>query len=291
MVLGVTLGDGLELAFELACGLPSSQMWVSREEPSQFMLDPELKEEQLDVVEGGGRHAAAQRKNASAWLRDGDGKRVEYPVELRTAESVLSQLQDSHRYPLLSVLRQELLSWRFYHHFRTDVEAPLRQPQVGIQTPVLGPDGRDLAAALETIREIGDLAGLEEAIDRAFPGSRLVVESPGARFQVALTMPGISRPLMGTELSDGTLRYLCLLAALMSPRPPSLLALNEPETSLHPDLLPALAALIADASRRSQVLVTTHSEALARGIADLTGTAPVLLEKVDGRTRVVEEVR
>ena len=76
-------------------------------------------------------------------------------------------------------------------------------------------------------------------------------------------VPGVHRPLDGGELSDGTLRYLCLLvAALLSPRPAPLLVLNEPETSLHPDLFRPLGELILDAATRSQLLVTTHAEPL-----------------------------
>ena len=73
---------------------------------------------------------------------------------------------------------------------------------------------------------------------------------------------GLLRPLKAAELSDGTLRYLLWIAALLSPRPPALMVLNEPETSLHPDLLPALARLIARAARDTQVVVVTHAPAL-----------------------------
>ena len=99
----------------------------------------------------------------------------------------------------------------------------------------------------------------------------------------------LKRPLDARELSDGTLRYLCLLAALLSPRPPPLLALNEPETSLHPDLLKPLGQLLADAAQRSQLWVTTHSEVLAKELTRLTGAIPVRLQKVDGATRVTDD--
>ena len=81
--------------------------------------------------------------------------------------------------------------------------------------------------------------------------------------------------------------WLCpALFKLLSPRPPALLALNEPETSIHPDLYPALARLLVRASERSQLWVTTHSEALARFTRELTGSKPIRLEKIDGETRV-----
>ena len=90
-------------------------------------------------------------------------------------------------------------------------------------------------------------------------------------------------------MSDGTLHYLCLLAALLSPRPPTLLALNEPEASVHPDLIGPLAKLIVRASEGSQVWITTHSQSLAEAIRLETGIPPIRLEKLEGETRVVND--
>ena len=287
VIIGATLDD---FSYELACGLPQvgSLMWEGHHKPSRFTLDPRVKRETATFLQGKRSTPLLERDNATAWLRDGDGARVTYPMALRDAESVLSQLQDPQRYPVVASLSAELRSWRFYHHFRTDLHAPLRHPQVGIQTPVLSPDGTDLAAALQTIREIGDGEALDEEVERAFPGARLEIDvrADEARFAVQLAMPGIQRPLRAAELSDGTLRYLCLLAALLSPRPPTFLALNEPETSLHPDLIEPLAHLVARAAQSSQICLTTHAESLAATIAALTGRPAVHLSKVDGETRV-----
>ncbi|HLM42793.1 MAG TPA: AAA family ATPase, partial [Myxococcaceae bacterium] len=94
----------------------------------------------------------------------------------------------------------------------------------------------------------------------------------------------LNRPLETAELSDGTLRYLCLLAALLSPRTPPFLALNEPETSLHPSLLPALGRLISTASRKGQVFVTTHARELAAELEAHAGATVLPLEKAAGAT-------
>jgi predicted ATPase len=276
--LGVTVGV---LGYELACGLPEIN-----DLPSSFSLDPLVKEETVTFLDARSRVALLERGKSGVQARDIEGRRNDFPLALSRSESVLAQLAEPHRYPQLSLLRETLLGWRFYHQFRTDEHAPLRQPQVGVFTPVLGHDGRDLAAALQTIREIGDADGLFRAVRQALDGAELVIEADRARFHVLLQVPGIRRPLEARELSDGTLRYLCLLAALLSPRPPALLALNEPETSLHPDLLPPLARLIVDASRTTQLWITTHSRALADGIEQLSGVAPIVLEKVDGETRI-----
>jgi predicted ATPase len=94
------------------------------------------------------------------------------------------------------------------------------------------------------------------------------------------------RPLTAAELSDGTLRYLLWVAALLSPRPAELTVLNEPEASLHPELLPALAALIARASEVSQILVVTHAAALVNALQDQAEPALLQLAKQDGQTVV-----
>lgn len=97
---------------------------------------------------------------------------------------------------------------------------------------------------------------------------------------------GLLRPLKAAELSDGTLRYLLLVAALLSPRPPTLMILNEPETSLHPDLLPPLARLIEQAASRSQVVVVSHAAALVSALEADADCAQIVLEKDLGETVV-----
>jgi predicted ATPase len=174
--------------------------------------------------------------------------------------------------PEVVAVRERLRSWRFYDQLRTDAHAPARAPQVGTRTPVLAHDGADLAAALETVRDLGRGDELDDAVSRAFPGARLEVRADDGRFAIAFHQHGLLRPLTGAELSDGTLRYLFLVAALLSPRPPALLVLNEPETSLHPDLLPALGALVHAAARETQVVVVTHAGALVDALRDATAS-------------------
>ncbi|WP_035917471.1 AAA family ATPase [Knoellia sinensis] len=184
-------------------------------------------------------------------------------TSLRPWESMLTELADPDRAPELLQVRRLIQGWRFYDGFRADAAAPARQAHVGTRTPVLADDGADLAAALQTIRENGR-SGLDAAIADAFQGATLDIPVSDGRFDVHLHQPGMLRPLAAAELSDGTLRYLCLVAALLTVDPPPLMVLNEPETSLHPDLLPPLARLIRTAAERSQVMVVSHSEALAR---------------------------
>src|SRR5262249_34059099 len=168
-------------------------------------------------------------------------------------------------------------------------EAPPRLPQIGTHTPILSNNGADVAAALQTIREIGDPTALDNAVADAFPGSSISVTSIEGRFEIVMTQYGLLRALKAAELSDGTIRYLLWIAALLTPRPPGLLVLNEPETSLHPDLLPALGRLISSAAERSQVLVVTHAAGLIRTLEKQRGCNSVTLEKEFGETKIKGE--
>jgi predicted ATPase len=283
MTLGIKTDT---FSYELICGLPKQ----SSGEKSAFSLDPEVKEERVWMdAPHGLKVTFFERSPKGAWILDNDERLADYSGELLPTESVLSQLREPHLYPELSSLRTEMSRWRFYHHFRTDAESPLRHPQVGVRTPVLAHDGRDLAAALQTINEVGQSQDLHEAIRQAFPGASLEIEhdEDNGMFAVLLRMPGLRRPLRARELSDGTLRYLCLLAALLSPHPPSLLALNEPETSLHPDLLEPLAKQLVNAAKYSQLWVVTHSQRLAELVEKFSGEAPISLEIAGGETRVM----
>jgi predicted ATPase len=281
MILGVKTDS---FSYEMSCGLVKA----NKESPSAFRLDPEIKEECVWMEDRkAGRLTFFERGPSGTWVRDGVGKRASYSGELVASEGVFSQLREPHLYPELSALRAEMGNWRFYHHFRTDKDSPLRKPQIGVQTPVLSHDGSDLAAALQTILEVGDAEQLRESVASAFPGATLIIETSKAGFSVLLQMPGLKRPLGPSELSDGTLRYLCLLAALLSPRPPALLALNEPETSLHPDLLDGLARIITQASKNAQLWITTHSPRLAEFIERHSREPNIKLELVDGETRLV----
>ena len=271
-------GDDFGYAIDL--GLPSPSK-------SAFGLDPEIKTE--CVWAGPILRPATLLVERRAWVvrtRNGEGEWDTLSYQLATFDSMMSQFADPRNAPEMLMLREQIRSWRFYDHFRTDVDAPARLPQVGTHTPVLSNDGSDLAAALQTIMEIGNPALLDEAVADAFPGSSISVLNLEGRFEIAMHQHGLLRPLKAAELSDGTLRYLLWIAALLTPRPPGLLVLNEPETSLHPDLLPALGRLIASAAARSQVLVVTHAPKLIGVLEEHSECNCVRLEKEFGETRI-----
>jgi predicted ATPase len=256
-------------------------------EGSAFGRDPEVKRECVwaaPVL----RPASllVDRRGPAVRIRRADGQWDVIGKHVSTFESMLSVMADPERAPELLRLREEVRSWRFYDHFRADADAPARQVQLGTRTPVLAHDGRDLAAALQTIIEIGDPKALDRAVEDAFPGARIGIDHKDGRFALEFTQHGLLRSLSAAELSDGTLRYLLWIAALLTPRPPALMILNEPETSLHPDLLPALARLISEAAKQTQVWVVSHASRLIAALKQDPHCTTVNLVKDLGETAV-----
>ena len=256
---------------------------------SMFSADPQIKVESLWVGQVlRPRNEIANRKGPGVRLRGKDGGWSQAFTDLSPFDSMMTHAADPGEAVELLRLRETMRNWRFYDHFRTDRDAPARHPQIGTYTPVLASDGSDLAAAIQTIVEVGFVEDLSNAVDDAFPGSEIYVSGDNGYFELEMQQKGLLRPLKASELSDGTLRYLLLMAALLSPRPPAFMVLNEPEMSLHPDLLPALGRLIAKASERSQILVVSHSHELVDALTAAKPTHRVVLEKVLGETEIAD---
>ncbi len=256
-----------------------------------FRLDPEIKAEAIWYgPQLRPSTLLTDRKGPMVRIREDDGSWKTIDHRLQPYDSMLAELGMPEQAPEVMAVRAELRSWRFYDHFCTDPLAPARASHIGTRTPVLSADGADLAAALQTIVESGGGDKLAEVIDHAFPGSAVRVENRFGRFELDFQQPGLLRPLASAELSDGTLRYLLLVAALLTPRPPALFVFNEPETSLHPELLGPLAALIQIAATDTQTIVVTHSAALVEGLdAGSSGNEVQIFElcKELGETRIV----
>ncbi len=254
--------------------------------PSQ--LDPEIKRECIWAgVKFRPASLLVDRRGPAVSVRTADGEWSVASSKMPTFDSMLTRIADPQRAPEVLTVRETIRAWRFYDHFRVDAEAPIRSPQLGTRTPTLANDGRDLGPALQTIREIGDVEALDRTIQDAFPGSVLAIEHSEGRFSIGLKQPGMLRALNAAELSDGTLRFLLWAAALLTPRPPPLMVLNEPETSLHPDLLPALARLIVEASKQSQLWVVSHSARLIAALEETGSCNSLRLTKDMGETQIV----
>jgi predicted ATPase len=167
---------GEEMSYAIDLGLPAPSS-------SAFAKDPEIKREWI-WAGSQPRPASLLIDRRGALVRSREGRQWEVLTQsLAAFDSLLAQLADPQRAPEVLALREEIRSWRFYDSFRADAEAPARQSQIGTLTPVLSHDGRDLAAALQTIREIGDRVALDAAVEDAFraPGCRSARRTAGSR--------------------------------------------------------------------------------------------------------------
>lgn len=267
-------------SIELGVPIPTSAL---------FAHDPDIKVECLWTGETIRRnHVFAERRGPLVRIRDDSGAWRDVITKLHPFDSMMTHGADPRDALELLVVREQMREWRFYDHLRTDRDAPARRPQVGTYTPVLSGDGADVASAVRTIGSIGDGAALQEAVSDAFPGSSLSISDNDGYYELTVRQHGLLRPLKAAELSDGTLRYLLLVAALLSPRPPPLMVLNEPETSLHADLLPALARLIAKAAENCQLVVVTHAAPLVAALGAQPNATRISLEKNFGETSALD---
>ncbi|KUI00854.1 AAA family ATPase [Mycobacterium sp. IS-3022] len=259
---------------------------------SLFGRDPEIKREVVfagPVMRSSSTLVRRTREYVEASAESGRGF-DKLSQSLPPYRSVLAEFAHPGAHPELAAVRDRLRNWRFYDGFRVDAAAPSRQRTVGTRTPVLSDDGSDLAAAIQTILEAG-FDDLQRAIADAFDGAAVSVAVHDGLFDLQLQQRGMLRPLRAAELSDGTLRFLLWAAALLSPQPPSLMVLNEPETSLHPELVRPLASLIRAATGGTQVVVVTHSKALLEhldtvAVGDGGDAVEISLYKDLGETRV-----
>ncbi|QOZ23257.1 AAA family ATPase [Bradyrhizobium sp. CCBAU 51753] len=232
-----------------------------------FSGEPMIKSESIEATHGKRKVLLMERTNSVVRVRGESGAWREHRDAVLPSETALAGFLDGRECPEVELIRNAMQSWRFYHDFRSDPASPIRKPCLAITTPALSADGSDLAAALATLSLIReDTADLQNAIEDAFPGAELRAWEDNGRCEFDLRLADMPRPFKAHELSDGTLKYICLLAVFMGYRLPPFIALNEPETSLHPSLLGPLARLIAKASRRADIWIVTHSEPLMEAL-------------------------
>lgn len=228
---------------------------------SAFSRDPEIKREFVftgPVVRPSSTLIQRTRPVVEARSESGRGFDA-VSRSLPPHRSVLAEFAGG--LPELAAVRDTLRNWRFYDGFRVDDAAPARLPQIGTRTPILADNGSDLAAAVQTIIETGNDT-FHRVVANAFDDATVSVAVNDGIFDIQVRQPGMLRPLRAAEISDGTLRFILWSAALLSPQPPALMVLNEPETSLHPDLIAPLATLITAAAGQTQIVVITHSPTL-----------------------------
>ncbi len=214
-------------------------------------------------------------------------KKREVPLTgIKSDQSILSQLKEPVQYPELTFLGYGLQGIRIYREWSFGRNTPPRLPQkADLPNQFLEEDGRNLGMVLNRLR--GDPKAktkLLTALRKLYDGVEdFDVHVEAGSVQVFLQEGNVTMP--ATRLSDGTLRYLCLLAILCHPSPPELVCLEEPELGLHPDILPGLADLLREASERCQLIVTTHSDTLVDALTD-TPESIVICEKENGQTKL-----
>lgn len=274
------LGSDADLAMTYRIELGFPQRGVA----AAFALEAQVKAERLTLGTGRRPTLLMEREGPALWARDSEGNRQFLDNTLLASETALSNLRGAH--PEIDAVRHAMSNWRFFHGFRTDRDSPLRRPAPAVTAPLLAPDGANLAAVFATLAFVReDRIDLDQAVEAAFPGAELVLEPPSGHATFGMRFPETPRRVFAAhELSDGTLQFLALMGALLSYRLPPFVALNEPEASLHPGLLPVLARVIARAAERSQIWVVTHSQPLADAIAEHTGCVPRQVVRRNGET-------
>ena len=263
-------------------------------DPFSFLpLDLEEKIEEVERAEQGEDRPESylERKGGKVTLsyRDGIGGRKQRqlpPIDIILDQSILSQLKDPYQYPELTFLGLDLARIRLYREWSFGRNTPPRLPQkADLPNQFLAEDGRNLGMVLNRLRQE------PKAKDRFLTALRKLyhgivdfnVHIEAGSVQVFLQEGNITIP--ATRLSDGTLRYLALLAILCHPTPPPLVCLEEPELGLHPDILPGFADLLREASERCQLIVTTHSDTLVDALTE-TPESIVVCEKENGQTKL-----
>lgn len=203
---------------------------------------------------------------------------------VNTELSILAQRRDPEQYPEFTHLADFYDNIRIYREWAFGRTTVLREPQMAEgRRDRLEEDFSNLGVFLNGLQVVPKakaaiLDGLKDLYEGVSDFGTLL---DGRTVQVFFSEGDFSIP--ATRLSDGTLHYLCLLAILCDPNPPPLICIEEPELGLHPDILPKLADLLVQASQRTQLIVTTHSDVLVDAMTEHP-EAVVVCEKRERQT-------
>ena len=184
-------------------------------------------------------------------------------------QSILSQRKDPEQYPELSYLGNKFADIGLYRNWQTGRDSLSRKAQqTDLPEHPLLEDGGNLGLVLNNLQyQLGSREIIEKLKLFYDAAEELSIKIYGGTVQIFIRETGLIQPIPATRLSDGTLRYLFLIALLLDPTPPPLICIEEPEIGLHPDILPAIAEMLIEASQRTQLIVTTHSDALVSALS------------------------
>jgi predicted ATPase len=253
------------------------------EEEQRFKIQEEhVKKAYLDA--GDNRPAFYYRLKDGRGVINVQGRRL-LGKNIELTSSILAQRKDPDRYPELTCLGDSFSKIRLYREWTFGRYATPRLPQkVDMPNDSLEPDAKNLAMVLNRLRcDFSAKKKLLNALHALYDGiGDFDVKLEGGTALAFLQEGQYIIP--ATQLSDGTLRYLCLLAILCHPEPPPLICIEEPELGLHPDVLPTLANLLKDAAERTQLIVTTHSDVLVDALTDQPEAVVVAEREAAGTT-------
>ncbi len=208
--------------------------------------------------------------------------------DVKPEQSILSQRRDPDSYPELTYLAETFERMRFYREWNLGCSTPSRLPQqADLPQDSLLEDASNLGLVLNGL--LNQPPVKRQILDRLrafYPSVEDIITTINSgTVQIFFHEEGLHHPVPATRLSDGSLRYLCLIAVLCHPEPPPVVCIEEPEIGLHPDVIPEVAALLIEASSRSQIFVTTHSDILVDALTS-TPEAVIVCEKSNGATQL-----
>ena len=285
---GGTTGGIAQIEVVLPYG-PNRQLRYTlafREENHRFRVNAE--ELGLEIIDSGTSDTYVTTHGTRARVvfvdleSDNDALRW-WAKDIRSDQSILEQVGGPN-FPQLTYTAEQFERVRLFREWSFGRRAPARLPQkADLPNDFLMENGANLGLILNRLRREPESKNrFRKALRDLYAGVEefdVIIE--GGTVQVFLQEGNITMP--ATRLSDGTLRHLCLLAILCHPKPPPLVCIEEPELGLHPDILPGLAELLREASRRCQLIVTTHSDILVDALTD-TPESVVVCEKENGQT-------
>ncbi|MEA5595007.1 AAA family ATPase [Rivularia sp. UHCC 0363] len=190
------------------------------------------------------------------------------PGWINPQQSILSQRKDPYLYPEISYLGNKFANICLYRESHIGRYSKLRNLQkTDLPENPLLEDGSNLGLFLNHLQyQLGNREIIEKLRKFYDIAEELIVKISGGTVQIYIREEGLIQPIPATRLSDGTLHYLFLMALLLDPTPPPLICIEEPEIGFHPDILPVIAEMLVEASQRTQLIVTTHSDVLVSAI-------------------------
>lgn len=216
--------------------------------------------------EGKAAYSYFEAKHGNGWAMEGertnDQHRVKYTLE-NESDSMLSQLKDSDRYPQISTLRKAIADIAIYNYFNTTETSPIRKPAAPTITTKLVSDGSNLPQLLNwiNINYKKEYKAIKSALNAINPNITDINFHPlNTNIELLLEEEELNSAVHVAHVSDGTLRFLCLMAVIHNPKRGSFICIDEPEVGLHPDMIREIMEAMEDSGKMTQYLITTHSE-------------------------------